>query len=351
MDKGNQQQLLESIFVDLVRKIRKRRCPQVARKIMSALIEHHEERSKMHGELLKRFKERDNDFGEKACAKLEEEKEDGRKEELTIGTFDRQRVLDAIHLDLLRRIRNHKLPHLAKKILRRLDEHEDRLQRIHEEFLIRFKERNNKSLNEAIRKLEEEINLRRKVSMDKGNQQQLLESIFVDLVRKIRKRRCPQVARKIMSALIEHHEERSKMHIELLERFKERDNDLGEKACAKLEKEKEDRRKEELEKENRARILKNILVDLVRRIRTRQCPQMAKKIMRILLEHHHKRGNIHKELINEVKWQKMEMEACQSSKNLKTAVYAIPEAIFLKTFLFVNIPKVFFPKYFVNLSI
>ena len=54
---------------------------------------------------------------------------------------------------------------------------------------------------------------------------------------------------------------------------------------------------------------------------------------------------------NEVKWQKMEMEARQSSKNLKTAVYAIPEAIFLKTFLFINIPKVFFPKYFVNLSI
>ncbi|XP_078313488.1 uncharacterized protein LOC111102542 isoform X2 [Crassostrea virginica] len=169
------------------------------------------------------------------------------------------------------------------------------LRRCFMEYITRFKERRiGALLAEAIKDLEDANEAKRRRAMDEENKRRVQERIFVDLVRQIRQRRCPQMAQKMMIMLIEKHNKRQKMHEELLAKFKVRDNKILKVTIRKLEEAIDFRRKDQ---ENRRRILDNIFVDLVRKMRERRCPQMAKKIMIKLLELHDKRRGMHEQLI------------------------------------------------------
>nr|XP_022286229.1 uncharacterized protein LOC111099137 [Crassostrea virginica] len=245
MDEENKRRVLEGIFVDLVRKIRLRRCPQMAQKIMIMLLEKHNKRQKMHEELLAKFKLRDNKMLKDTIKKLEEANKVRRKKAWIVN------------MDPLIDLRSCVM-----------------------EYITRFKERRINALCvEAIKDLEDANEARRKRAMDIENKRRVLEGIFVDLVRKIRQRRCPQMAQKIMIMLIEKHSKRQKMHEELLAKFKVRDNKMLKDTIKKLEEANDFRRKEAWDQENRRRVLDNIFVDLVRKMRERRCPQMAKNIM------------------------------------------------------------------------
>nr|XP_022345696.1 uncharacterized protein LOC111138148 [Crassostrea virginica] len=170
------------------------------------------------------------------------------------------------------------------------------------EYITRFKERRiNALFAEAIKDLEDANEARRKKAMNEENKRRVLEGIFVDLVREIRQRRCPQMAQKIMIMLIAKHNKRQEMQEEFLAKFKVRDNKMLKDTIKKLEVVNEVRRKEAWDQENRRRVLDNIFIDLVRKMRERRCPQMAKKIMIKLLELHDKRRGIHEQLIAKTK--------------------------------------------------
>ncbi|XP_078310863.1 uncharacterized protein LOC111099137 isoform X2 [Crassostrea virginica] len=184
------------------------------------------------------------------------------------------------------------------------------LRRVVMEYITRFKEiRINALCVEAIKDLEDANEVRRKRAMDEENKRRVLEGIFVDLVRKIRQRRCPQMAQKIMIMLIEKHSKRQKMHEELLAKFKVRDNKMLKDTIKKLEEANDFRRKEAWDQENRRRVLDNIFVDLVRKMRERRCPQMAKNTMTRLLELHDKRRGIQEQLIAKTKEREQRMLA------------------------------------------
>nr|XP_022345697.1 uncharacterized protein LOC111138149 [Crassostrea virginica]XP_022345698.1 uncharacterized protein LOC111138149 [Crassostrea virginica] len=178
------------------------------------------------------------------------------------------------------------------------------------EYITRFKERRiNALFAEAIKDLEDANEARRKKAMDEENKRRVLEGIFVDLVREIRQRRCPQMAQKIMIMLIAKHNKRQEMQEEFLAKFKVRDNKMLMDTIKKLEVVNEVRRKEAWDQENRRRVLDNIFIDLVRKMRERRCPQMAKKIMIKLLELHDKRRGIHEQLIAKTKEREQRMLA------------------------------------------
>ncbi|XP_078312592.1 uncharacterized protein LOC111138148 [Crassostrea virginica] len=171
------------------------------------------------------------------------------------------------------------------------------------EYITRFKERRiNALLAEAIKDLEDANEARRRRAIAEENKRRVLEGIFVDLVRQIRQRRCPQMAQKIMIVNMDQLIDVRRYIMEYITRFKERRiNALFAEAIKDLEDANEARRKKAMDEENKRRVLEGIFVDLVREIRQRRCPQMAQKIMIMLIAKHNKRQEMQEELLAKFK--------------------------------------------------
>nr|XP_022299987.1 uncharacterized protein LOC111108411 [Crassostrea virginica] len=175
-----------------------------------------------------------------------------------------------------------------------------RVQQINKEFLGRYTNRDADKLMEDIRKLEEFNESKRKASLDGETRRRIIEYVLVDLVRKIRNRRNPQVAKKIMLMLIEHHDRRQTLQQELLAQYDRKNTRLVMEAIRKLEESSEIRRKANQDKENRRRLLQNVFFDLASRtMRPRENLPVA-KVMLKLTEHHRKRQKLQEELMLKV---------------------------------------------------
>lgn len=118
----------------------------------------------------------------------------------------------------------------------------------------------------------------------------------------------PKMARKFMHIILDHHKIKTKIHRELMTAVKERSvveqRDGPMDAFFKLREANENRMKavrDTMLKERKDRLLKDVFVQLVRKIRARRNPAVAKRITIMLQENHVNLMLIQKELLMKVK--------------------------------------------------
>nr|XP_034314395.1 uncharacterized protein LOC109620796 [Crassostrea gigas] len=148
----------------------------------------------------------------------------------------------------------------------------------------------------------------------------VLGNIHVELLKRL-SRENPKMARKIMHIILDHHKIKTKLHRELLTAVKERSvveqRDGPVDAFFKLRESNENRMKavrDTMLKEKRDRLLKDVFVQLVRKIRARRNPDVAKRITIMLQENHVNLMLIQKELLMKVKEKE---EKCRAKKEIQ----------------------------------
>ncbi|XP_078331099.1 uncharacterized protein LOC111126481 [Crassostrea virginica] len=217
---------------------------------------------------------------------------------LTTKVVDRQRVLEDIQLDLLRRIRDHRVKHLQKKILRMLGEYHVRKTKLHEELLIAVHKKH--QVQKIKEKTEREIKIipmehfgdeaLQNITTKAVDRQKVLEDIQLDLLRRIRDHRVKHLQKKILRMLGEYHIRKTKLHEELLIA-------VHKKHQVQKLKEKTEREIKTTKAVDRRRVLEDIQLDLLRRIRDHRVKHLQKKILRMLGEYHIRKTKLHEELL------------------------------------------------------
>nr|XP_019920277.2 uncharacterized protein LOC105322411 [Crassostrea gigas] len=143
-------------------------------------------------------------------------------------------------------------------------------------------------------------------SLVEDKRRRIVEHVQVELLKRLLPRRSPQMAKKCMQRIQDHHEKMMENHRELLMVINEKKgqelkngdvfNKLSEANENRLE-----AIRESMHKEKKDRLLEDILVHLVRSIRTRRNPQMARKIMIMLQENHTNLLKLQEDLLIKVK--------------------------------------------------
>lgn len=195
------------------------------------------------------------------------------------------------------------------------------------------------------------------VTTDKNAQ--LINKIQVDLLRTILPMdRSARMAVKYMKIIRESRTKLLTIQDEVLKKLKEREDDYMAESLKKLEKVNQTKWKTTLDawdKEKRNQIVFFILVDQVRRLRSRRCPQMSGKIMKKIQDRqlilqklhgelvkrvneretvHQTRETAHKELMTEIK-RREEMKERQKSLQMEI-MRAVDDSHFIPRKLFLN---------------
>ncbi|XP_065944303.1 arginine and glutamate-rich protein 1 [Magallana gigas] len=180
--------------------------------------------------------------------------ERNEEKQLELVTNDKNaQLINKIQVDLLRTI----LPmdrsaRMAVKYMKIIRESRTKMLAIQEELLKKLKERKADCMTQSLRKLENELQIKWRTTLDawdKEKRNRLVFSILVEQVRRIRSRRCPQMAGKIMKKLQDRHLIFEKLLEELLKRVNERKIVRQAKDAAQKELVKEIKKKEEMKRE------------------------------------------------------------------------------------------------------
>lgn len=143
-------------------------------------------------------------------------------------------------------------------------------------------------------------------SLVEDKRRRIVEHVQVELLKRLLPRRSPQMAKKVMQRIQDHHEKMMENHRELLMVINEKkgqelkNGDVFNKLAEANENRLEAIR-ESMHKEKKDRLLDDVLVHLVRSIRTRRNPQMARKIMIMLQENHTNLLKLQEDLLMKVK--------------------------------------------------
>lgn len=137
--------------------------------------------------------------------------------------------MDQIEQSLVEDKRRRIVEHVQVELLQRIQYHHEKMMENHRELLMVINEKKGQELKngDVFNKLSEANENRLEAireSMHKEKKDRLLDDILVHLVRSIRTRRNPQMARKIMIMLQENHTNLLKLQEDLLIKVKERDD-------------------------------------------------------------------------------------------------------------------------------
>ncbi|XP_052700879.1 uncharacterized protein LOC128177978 [Crassostrea angulata] len=263
------QRIIQKLQVEILKKILPmNRSSQMAVKWMKTIKENHVKMATVQMELLKKLRQHDaNNFFEESNGELEEKNqfdilpmnlnERNEEKQLELVTNDKNaQLINKIQVDLLRTI----LPmdrsaRMAVKYMKIIRESRTKMLTIQEELLKKLAERKADCMTQSLGKLENEIQIKWRTALDawdKEKRNRLVFSILVEQVRRIRSRRCPQMAGKIMKKLQDRHLICEKLLEELMKRVNERKIVWQAKETAQKELMKEIKRKEEMkERQNR----------------------------------------------------------------------------------------------------
>lgn len=271
--------IIQKLQVEKLKKILPiKRSSQMAVKWMKTIKENHVKMATVQMELLKKLRQHDaNNFFEESNEELQEKNqfdicpmnpnERNEENQLELVTNDKNaQLINKIQVDLLRTI----LPmdrsaRMAVKYMKLIRESRTKVLAIQEELLKKLSERKADCMTQSLGKLENEIQIKWRTTWDKEKRNRLVFSILVEQVRRIRSRRCPQMAGKIMKKLQDRHLICEKLLEELVKRVNERKIVRQAKETAQKELMKEIKRKEEM-KERQNRLQMEIMRFIPRRL-------------------------------------------------------------------------------------
>lgn len=181
-----------------------------------------------------------------------EEKMERQQEQLVTNASRRTIIFAKMEAEILKKIlQSNRNAVMAVKWMTIIKEHHQKMDSVHTELSKNVKEREDNSIADSFRKLENVNQTKWNATLDawdKVKRNQILFSILVDQVRKIRTRRCPQMAGKIMKKLQDRHLVLEKLQEELMKRVNERENIRHAKKTIEKELLMEINRKEEMTK-------------------------------------------------------------------------------------------------------
>nr|XP_034326589.1 coiled-coil domain-containing protein 173-like isoform X1 [Crassostrea gigas] len=214
--------IIQKLQVEILKKILPiNRNSQMAVRWMKTIKENHVKMATVQMELLKKLRQHDaNNFFEESNEELQEKNqfdifpmnpnEENEEKQLERVTNDKNaQLINKIQVDLLRTI----LPmdrsaRMAVKYMKIIRESRTKMLAIQEELLKKLSERKADCMTQSLGKLENEIQIKWRTTQDawdKEKRNRLVFSILVEQVRRIRSRRCPQMAGKIMKKLQDRH--------------------------------------------------------------------------------------------------------------------------------------------------
>uniref|UniRef100_K1QXN1 Uncharacterized protein n=1 Tax=Magallana gigas TaxID=29159 RepID=K1QXN1_MAGGI len=223
------QRIIAKIQAELLKRILpSNRNSVMAVKWMKIIKENHQKMVHVREELSRKLQQYDGDSFEEISRDLGEKNQDGtlskkKEEKQSEPVTDRRKILiNNIQVDLLGIIReNHVM-----------------LMTIQEELLKKVKEREDDSIADSFRKLENVNQIKWNATLDawdKDKRNKILFSILVDQVKRIRTRRCPQMAGKMMKRLQDRHIVLKNLQVELVRWVNERANLLQRKKTVEEE--------------------------------------------------------------------------------------------------------------------
>uniref|UniRef100_A0A8W8I266 Uncharacterized protein n=1 Tax=Magallana gigas TaxID=29159 RepID=A0A8W8I266_MAGGI len=255
--------IIQKLQVEILKKILPiNRNSQMAVRWMKTIKENHVKMATVQMELLKKLRQHDaNNFFEESNEELQEKNqfdifpmnpnEENEEKQLERVTNDKNaQLINKIQVDLLRTI----LPmdrsaRMAVKYMKIIRESRTKMLAIQEELLKKLSERKADCMTQSLGKLENEIQIKWRTTQDawdKEKRNRLVFSILVEQVRRIRSRRCPQMAGKIMKKLQDRHLICEKLLEELVKWVNEKKIVRQAKETAQKELMKEIKRKEEM---------------------------------------------------------------------------------------------------------
>ncbi|XP_052697000.1 uncharacterized protein LOC128175426 [Crassostrea angulata] len=181
-----------------------------------------------------------------------EEKVERQQEQPVTNASRRTIIFAKIEAEILKKIlTSNRNAVLVVKWMTIIKEHHQKMDSVHTELLKKVKEREDNTIADSLKKLENLNQNKWNATLDawdKVKRNQILFSILVDQVRKIRTRRCPQMAGKMMKKLQDRHLVLEKLQEELMKRVNERENIRQAKKTIEEELLMEINRKEEMTK-------------------------------------------------------------------------------------------------------
>lgn len=254
--------------------------------------------------------------------------EDEAKKQQELVTEVRQRILQRIQAEILKRIiPTNRNSHLAVKLMKCIQENHFKMTSVHKELQKSFERQDGESLDEFTGDLEEKnqnITMENCYKKPEEKQQgpmeetlkKMIKRIQVDLLRKmLPPERTSKMATQFMKRIQENHSKLVAIHQELLNKLEQRDDNAMKESIRKLEEANQNKwrvARTEWSQTNREKILYSILVGLVRKIRNRRCPQMAAKIMKKLQDQNLILHRLQEELVVKVK----ERESLKQTKQI-----------------------------------
>eukprot|EP00105_Crassostrea_gigas_P006083 XP_011419885.2 PREDICTED: uncharacterized protein LOC105322724 [Crassostrea gigas] len=240
------QRIIAKIQAELLKRILpSNRNSVMAVKWMKIIKENHQKMVHVREELSRKLQQYDGDSFEEISRDLGEKNQDGtlskkKEEKQSEPVTDRRKILiNNIQVDLLRTMlpieRNSRM---AVKYMGIIRENHVMLMTIQEELLKKVKEREDDSIADSFRKLENVNQIKWNATLDawdKDKRNKILFSILVDQVKRIRTRRCPQMAGKMMKRLQDRHIVLKNLQVELVRWVNERANLLQRKKTVEEE--------------------------------------------------------------------------------------------------------------------
>nr|XP_034325622.1 uncharacterized protein LOC109619024 [Crassostrea gigas] len=157
-----------------------------------------------------------------------EEKVERQQEQPVTNASRRTIIFAKMEAEILKKIlTSNRNAVLVVKWMTIIKEHHQKMDSVHTELLKKVKEREDNTIADSLKKLENLNQNKWNATLDawdKVKRNQILFSILVDQVRKIRTRRCPQMAGKMMKKLQDRHLVLEKLQEELMKRVNEREN-------------------------------------------------------------------------------------------------------------------------------
>ncbi|XP_065944296.1 chromosome partition protein Smc-like [Magallana gigas] len=249
------------IFAKIEAQILKRIIPSNRNAVMTVkwmkiIIEHHQKIADVHTELSRKIQQQDSDSFEEISRDLEDKNKPNtlskKKEEKQFEpmTDKRMILIHKIQVDLLRTM----LPSdgtskMAIKYMRMIRDNHVVMLTIQKEMLKKLEKRDDNFFADSFRNLENLNQNKWNATLDawdKEKRNQILFSILVDQVRKMRTRRCPQMAGKMMKKLQDRHLDLKNLQEELMKSVNEREKNRQAKKAIEEELLMEINRKEEM---------------------------------------------------------------------------------------------------------